>query len=110
MSCLPFCSGFLSQDLWTLLVDKIVMTSLFSTMADCVYVVVVFLGDCRSRIWCHIPVGFKNLPSDDFPKPLCLEAECRGPVDNYGQQGNCRRLIMFIEFLFIFKFLYFLQW
>lgn len=40
------------------------------------YIVVVFLGDYRSRIWCHIPTGIKTLPSDDFPKPLCFEAEC----------------------------------
>ena len=75
-------------------------------MADCVsYIVVVFLGDCRARIWCHIPADIKNLPSDDFPKPLYFEAECRGPMDNYGQQGTVihRSLVTFIEFLFIFK-------
>lgn len=78
------------HDMCVPLVDKIVKrTSLFSTVADGVsYIVVVFLGDFRPRIWCHIPTGIKTLPSDDFPKPLCFEAEHGGPVDNYGQQGN----------------------
>lgn len=69
------------------------------------YIVVVFLGDYRARIWCHIPTGIKTLPSDDFPKPLCFEAECWWPMDNYGQRGMviCRCLMTFIEFLFILK-------
>lgn len=82
----------------------------FNTMTDGVSdIVVVFLGDFRARIWCDIPTGIQNLSSDDFPKPLCFEAEHGGPVDNYGQQGTGihRCLMTFIDFLFIFKFPFF---
>lgn len=68
-------SGSISQDTHIPLADKTVNLFISTTADGVSYVVVVFLGDFRTRTWCYIPAGIKNLPSDDFPKPLCFEAE-----------------------------------